>query len=68
MKKSLIGKNLAEVTMINGLHPTPSNAAEVLMDMVYVSNGRGIYHCLSELETKTVKNGVFLSSSSSPKS
>ena len=44
---TLNGKNLAEVTMINGLDPTPSNAAEVLMDMVYVSNGRGIYHCLS---------------------
>ena len=27
-----------------------------------------IYHCLIELETKTVKNGVFLSSSSSSKS
>ena len=38
---TLNGKNLAEVTMINGLKPTPSNAAEVLMDMVYVSNGRG---------------------------
>ena len=40
--------------MINGLKPTPSNAAEVLMDMVYVSNGRGIYHCLSEEDIEQI--------------
>ena len=51
---TLNGKNLAEVTMINGLNPTPSNAAEVLMDMVYVSNGRGIYHCLSEQDIEQI--------------
>ena len=50
----LNGKNLAEVTTLNGLDPTPSNAAEVLMDMVYVSNGRGIYHCLSEQDIEQI--------------
>ena len=50
----LNGQNLAQVTISKGFKPTPANAAEVLMDLVYKSNGRGIYHCLNEKDVEQI--------------
>jgi dihydroorotase/N-acyl-D-amino-acid deacylase len=50
----LNGMNLAKITRSKGFDPTPVNAAEVLMDMVYAGNGSGIYHCLSENDVRRI--------------
>ena len=46
------GMNLAQITQLKGSEPTPENAADVLMDMVYAGGGSGIYHCLDESDVK----------------
>ena len=46
------GMNLGEITASKGIDPTPENAADVLMDMVYAGDGLGIYHCLNEEDVK----------------
>lgn len=46
------GMNLGEITASKGFDPTPENAADVLMDMVYAGGGSGIYHCLNEEDVK----------------
>lgn len=46
------GMNLGEITSSRGLTPSPENAADVLMDMVYDGGGSGIYHCLNEEDVK----------------
>ena len=46
------GMHLGEITTSKGFDPTPENAAEVLMDMVYAGGGSGIYHCLDEVDVK----------------
>ena len=46
--------NLAEITKMKGKKPTAENAAEILMDLVYVGNGQGIYHCLNEEDVKRI--------------
>ncbi len=46
------GMNLGEITILKGFDPTPENAADVLMDMVYAGGGSGIYHCLNEADVK----------------
>ena len=48
------GMNLAEITKMKGKKPTAENAAEILMDLVYVGNGQGIYHCLNEEDVKRI--------------
>ena len=48
------GMNLAEITKAKDKKPTADNAAEVLMDLVYVGNGQGIYHCLNEDDVKRI--------------
>ena len=46
--------NLAQITELQGLEPTPKNAAEILMDLVYDGRGQGIYHCLNENDVKQI--------------
>ncbi len=48
------GMDLGEITKRKGIEPTPENAAEVLMDMVYKGGGAGIYHCLDEADVKRI--------------
>lgn len=48
------GMNLAQITELKGLEPTPKNAAEILMDLVYDGRGQGIYHCLNENDVKQI--------------
>ena len=48
------GLNLAQITELKGQLPSPENAAEVLMDLVYEGNGRGIYHCLDEEDVQRI--------------
>lgn len=50
----LNGMNLAKITQSKGFDPTPVNAAEVLMNMVYAGNGSGIYHCLNENDVQRI--------------
>jgi len=54
------GKNLAEITELKDKTPTPENAAEVLMDMVYSGGGSGIYHCLHEDDVKQIMTHPFV--------
>lgn len=51
---SLNGKNLAEITRMRGLDPTPENAAETLMDLQYRSRGSAVYHCLHEKDLRRI--------------
>ena len=48
------GMNLAEITQKNGYDPTPENAAEILMNLVYAGDGSGIYHCLNEDDVQQI--------------
>ena len=48
------GLNLAQITKLKGLSPTPDNAAEILMNLVYEGNGKGIYHCLNEEDVQRI--------------
>ena len=48
------GMNLAEITKSKGQRPTVENAAEVLMDLVYIGKGQGIYHCLNENDVERI--------------
>jgi|TARA_Y100000310_G_scaffold90097_1_gene87356 dihydroorotase/N-acyl-D-amino-acid deacylase len=48
------GMNLDQITESKGFEPTPENAAEILMDMVYAGGGSGIYHCLNEEDVKRI--------------
>ncbi|MEA1882020.1 MAG: D-aminoacylase [Candidatus Marinimicrobia bacterium] len=48
------GMNLAQITASKGKTPTPENAADVLMDLVYNGGGQGIYHCLNEEDVKRI--------------
>ena len=48
------GLNLAQITELKGQLPSPDNAAEVLMDLVYEGNGKGIYHCLNEEDVQRI--------------
>ena len=48
------GMNLAKITESKGHKPTPDNAADVLIDLVYAGNGSGIYHCLNESDVQRI--------------
>ena len=48
------GLNLAQITELKGQLPSPDNAAEVLMDLIYEGNGKGIYHCLNEEDVQRI--------------
>ncbi len=48
------GMNLAEITKSKGQRLTVENAAEVLMDLVYIGKGQGIYHCLNENDVERI--------------
>ena len=45
---SLAGKNLAELTQMRGMEPTPDNAAEVVMGLEQQGGCRGVFHAASE--------------------
>ena len=48
------GLNLAQITKRKGQLPSPDNAADVLMDLVYEGKGKGIYHCLNEEDVQRI--------------
>ena len=54
------GMNLAQITELKGKPPTPENAAEVLMNLVYAGGGSGIYHCLNEEDVKRIMAHPFV--------
>ena len=48
------GMNLEKITESKGHKPTPDNAADVLIDLVYAGDGSGIYHCLNESDVQRI--------------
>lgn len=58
--KDYDGLNLSQITELKGFKPNANNAAEVLMDLVYEGNGKGIYHCLDEEDVKRIMSNPYV--------
>jgi len=58
---ALAGKNLAEVTALKGRKVTVENAAETLMDLLYVGEGRGVFHAMDEEDVVRIMKNLHVS-------
>ncbi len=55
------GKNMAEVTRMNGREPTIENGAETAMEILYDGSGSAIYHMMVEEDVRRIMQSPFTS-------